>query len=141
MLIAWPWRSGALEQINPQLVGWMRELSDECDNLTDWYLTNRSSMPDGSWKYYDLRISLLLSDLDVLRLSGGITDTTKLREEIHTVYQNLIQGTSFWKGSATDRELQLLREYEQSITRIVNNVNHILAYLETARECRWLRTT
>jgi len=98
-------------------------------------------MPDGSWKYYELQISGLLWDFDVPRLTGGITDTTKFREEIHTVYQNLIRGTSFCKGSATDRELQLLREYEQSITRIVNNVYHILAYLENDPECEWLRRT
>jgi hypothetical protein len=142
MLIKWPIASD-LEAINPELVGWMQELSDDYDTvkdtpnaLTDYYHENFLKPDDWNLRF---RFSFLIDGLEIARLYRGETDTTQLREALHTVYQRLILYMNMRKGSATDRELQLLRAYEQSITHIVNNVYHILAYLENDPECEWLR--
>ena len=72
---------------------------------------------------------------------GGETYTTELRNQVYEAHRLLLWEINILRkpGRATVRQRELLKEFNEMTSRIVNTFYFILDYLETDPECEWLR--
>ena len=145
MLIKWPKPRSKLEQENPQLVFLMRHLSDDCTFSMEWYRynglsTSLSDEDDKNIRKYAGEIDEVVFEMKYFP-EGGWTSTTELRNQVYWAHRMLLWEFNILRepGRATVRQRELLKEFNEMTSRIVNTFYFILDYLETDPECKWLR--